>query len=174
MQEQETEISFDGIKSFRLHQQNKPFVRYLLARITHYIQQESNVLSNIEHLIQMDIEHIWPDKFEWYRDEFDQRDEFSSTRNTLGGLLLLPKGANQSFNKDRYEKKLPHYLKHNLLAQSLHANCYQKNPDFNHFIKSAKLSFKPYETFKIEQLKRRTELYKDICERIFDLKQFEI
>ena len=172
--EQESEFDFDGFKNFRLHQQNKPFVRYLLARITHFIQENSGVSSNIRHLMQMEVEHIWSDKFEWHRDEFDQRDDFSNTRNSFGGLLLLPKGVNQSFNKDPYEKKLPHYLKQNLLVQSLNSECYKKNPNFIKFMKSTELPFESYDSFKVEQVKKRTELYRRVCERIFDLDQFDV
>jgi hypothetical protein len=122
----EYEEDLTGILTFGLHQQNKRFVKYLLARITNYIELESGIPSNFENYISdsikkpYQIEHIWSDNFDEHQKEFDQRDEFNSYRNRIGGLLLLPKGTNQSFKDDSYHKKLPHYLKENLLAQSLH------------------------------------------------------
>jgi len=94
-------------------------------------------------------------------------------RNRIGGLLLLPKGTNQSFKDDSYIKKLPHYLKENLLAQSLHQDCYLKNPNFINFIQSTSLNFKPYKNFGKNELVERTELYKKICETIWDLNGFQ-
>lgn len=168
-----------GILSFGLHQQNKRFVRYLLARITNYIENKAGVPSSFENYITdsikkpFQIEHIWSDSFDEHTDEFDQRDEFYNYRNRIGGLLLLPKGTNQSFSKDSYEKKLPHYLKENLLAQSLHEKCYKKNPNFLKVINSLELNFKPHSHFKKQDLIERTELYMKICASIWSLSGFE-
>lgn len=174
----EYEENLSGILTFGLHQQNKRFVKYLLARITNYIELESGIPSNFENYISdsikkpFQIEHIWSDNFDEHQEEFDQRDEFNSYRNRIGGLLLLPKGTNQSFKDDAYDKKLPHYLKENLLAQSLHKDCYTKNPNFLNFVKSKNFNFKPYDKFGKNELIERTELYKNICESIWDLKGF--
>ena len=168
-----------GILSFGLHQQNKRFVKYLLARITNFIESESGIPSNFDNYVSdsikkpYQIEHIWADNYDEHKDEFEQRDEFNTYRNRIGGLLLLPKGTNQSFKDDPYTKKLPHYLKENLLAQSLHQDCYSKNPNFLNFIHSTNLNFKPYQNFGKNELVERTELYKKICETIWDLKGFQ-
>ncbi len=168
-----------GILTFGLHQQNKRFIRYLLARITSYIEIESGTKSSFDTYISdsikkpFQIEHIWSNSFNDHKDDFDQRDEFYNYRNRIGGLLLLPKGTNQSFSKDSYEKKLPHYLKQNILAQSLHKECYQKNPNFMGFIKSSGINFKQHDQFKKKDLIQRTELYKSICENIWNLDGFD-
>jgi len=175
----EFDEDLSGILTFGLHQQNKRFIRYLLARITNYIEMESGIPSSFENYmsdsikIPYQIEHIWADNFDEHKDEFEQRDEFNNYRNRIGGLLLLPKGTNQSFRDDSYEKKLPHYLKENLLAQSLHEDCYRKNPNFLTFLNSKALKFKPHKYFKKQDLKERIELYKNICESIFNLNGFD-
>ncbi|MCX7997263.1 MAG: HNH endonuclease family protein [Patescibacteria group bacterium] len=79
---------------------------------------------------QFEIEHIWANKFEQHTDEFDQENEFSAWRNSIGALVLLPQGTNQSFSSDRYEDKLAHYLKENTYVQTLHPSFYEKNPTF--------------------------------------------
>jgi uncharacterized protein with ParB-like and HNH nuclease domain len=168
-----------GIQSFGLHRQNKRFVHFLLARITHHIEQQSGIASNFEDYMNLgnkkpfEIEHIWADKFEEYKGEFEQRDEFERYRNLIGGLILLPKGTNQSFSTDTYETKLPHYLRENLLAQTLHPQCYVKNPNFLKYKKKSGLPFKPHENFKKKDLLERQFLYQKICEEIWNINGFD-
>lgn len=175
----EFEEDLSGISTFGLHQQNKRFVKYLLARMTTFIENQSGISSSFETYMSdsikkpFQVEHIWSDKYEWHEDEFDQRDEFNDYRNRLGGLLLLPKGTNQSFNKDPYDKKLPHYLRENLLARSLHEGCYKKNPNFLNFIKSSGINFKSHKNYKKRDLLERSELYKQICDLIWSPQGFD-
>ena len=49
--------------------------------------------------------------------EFYSERDFQEYWNKFGGLILLPRGFNQSLNADKYEEKVNHYLKANLLAQ---------------------------------------------------------
>ncbi|HKR06826.1 MAG TPA: DUF262 domain-containing protein [Bacteroidia bacterium] len=176
---QEFEENLDGILEFTLHQQNKRFVRYFLGRITNYIENESGINSHIDAYMSdavkkpAQIEHIWADIYEDHKDELDQKTDFNWYRNSLGDLVLLPKGTNQSFNKDRYEIKLPHYLKQNLLVQSLHPDCYHKNPNFIKWYKNEGLSFQAHKKFKVQDIETRTELYKDIAEKIWSVDKFQ-
>lgn len=178
----EIEEGLEGIEFFSLNQQNKKFVRYFLARITQYIENACGLHTTIDHYLSystetgtkpVEIEHIWADNFTRHKDEFDQKTDFQFYRNTLGGLILLPRGTNQSFNKDTYEKKLPHYLKQNLLAQSLHPDCYQKNPNFTKTYRALKLAFKPHTEFKKADLEERTALYRSIAEKIWSVDVFD-
>ena len=124
------EEKFDGMMDFRLHHKNKRFVHFLLARITDYIECQSGYPSKFEYYVNdrttrsgtskpFEIEHIWSDKFDDHRDEFSQREDFEEYRNLLGALILLPKGINQSYGADSYQKKLNYYCRENLLAQSV-------------------------------------------------------
>ena len=168
-----------GMLSFELHQQNKQFVRYLLARITNYIEVESGMPSRFEDYVSItikkpfQIEHIWADNFEEHKDEFEQRDEFYNFRDRIGALLLVSKGTNQAFSDAPYKKKLPHYLKENLLVRSLHEKCYMKNPNFLKFKKSSGINFNPHKEFRKKDLKQRTKLYREICEQIWSLDGFD-
>jgi hypothetical protein len=54
---------------------------------------------------QFEIEHIWANKFEEHTDEFEQINDFQEWRNSIGALILLPQGTNQSFNSDKYEQE---------------------------------------------------------------------
>jgi len=173
------DVAFSGMKDFGMHQQNKYFVKFLLARITNYLEDNSGVPSSIEQYMSDEIkkpfqvEHILEDKYDRFKTEFDQRDDFYKYRNKIGGLLLLPKGTNQSFSDEPFVKKLPHYLKQNLLAQSLHEDTYKRNPNFLNFIKDSGLPLKSYSQFKKSDLEERTKLYQKICEQIWTLDGFD-
>jgi uncharacterized protein with ParB-like and HNH nuclease domain len=174
----EIDEGLEGMKNLILHGQNKRFIKFLLARITRYIEKESGVPSNYKDYVDrnikkpFEIEHVWADKFEEHKDEFDQRDEFEECRNSIGALILVQRGFNQAYNDLPYRKKLPYYLEQNLLAKSLHPQTYEKNPNFSTFIKESGLNFKPHPEFKKEDILLRQKLYQSICEKIWNLNQF--
>lgn len=170
--------TWDGIHQFVLHSQNKGFVKHLLCRISGYLDSVVGKGTNYfsyQHPVgkSFEIEHLWADKFDEHRDEFDQETEFSTYRNSLGALVLLPNGTNQSFNSDVYEDKLEHYLKENTYAQTLHPNYYIKNPNFlkSEIIKD--LGFKAYPQFKRTDIEDREELVKRICEEVWSTEYFK-
>ena len=175
----EQEENLEGIYWFTLNQQNKRFARYFLSRLTHFIEVGSGINSDIDSYMSdavkkpAQIEHIWADIHDYHRDEFEQKSDFQWQRNTFGGLILLPWGTNQSFNKDPYKKKLPHYLKQNLLAQTLHSDCYEKNPNFTNWYRAEGLEFKPHFDFKKADIEERTKLYKSIAERIWSAEKLD-
>lgn len=167
------DVSLDGIYRFTMNQQNKRFVKYFLGRLSAYVDKNSGATSGLREYMTMpngipfEIEHIWADIYEYQKAEFDQKTDFQWYRNTLGGLVLLPRGTNQSFNKDPYGKKLPHYLKQNLLVQSLHPDCYAKNPNFTNWLTASGLPFNPHTDFKKKDIEERTHLYKLMAEKIW-------
>lgn len=168
------EETIDGMARFRLHGQNSWFIKFLLSRMTAFIEKQTGDSSTFEKYYHnpggkpYEIEHIWADTFESHKDEFDQETEFIEIRNRLGDLLLLPRGTNQSFGKKPYSEKIEHYIKENLLAKSLCEGTYQLNPNFLQMKKSLNLPFKPYSQFKKYDIAERQELYKEICKRIWE------
>ena len=170
---QDMKESFEGMERFRMHGQNKRFVKFLLARITAWCEQQAGMSSNFVTYYQpasgkpYEVEHIWADKFERHRDEFDQEHEFQNYRNRVGGLVLLPRGTNQSYGDEPYEKKQAHYIKENLLVKSLCPLAYENNPNFLKLKNSLGLPFKSHPTFKKADVETRQALYKAICERIW-------
>ncbi len=174
----EIEEDLEGMKNLRLHGQNKRFIKFLLARITKYIEEQSGIPSSFENYVDPDIkkpfeiEHVWADKFEEHKEEFEQRDEFEEYRNNIGALVLVQRGFNQSYNDMPYKKKLPHYLGQNLLAKSLHPKTYERNPNFLSFIKKSGLNFKPHPEFKKSDIKERQNLYQEISKQIWNLDYF--
>jgi len=166
--------TFDGISNLYLHQQNRRHIHYLLARLTHHVEKMSGVSTDFVKYITKDvkkpyeIEHLWANKFERHTDEFDSAQEFSQKRNYFGGLILLPRGFNQSLSDDAYQSKVKHYIKDNLLAQSLNPQCYAKNPSFLHYVQDSSLPFEPFEEFEKSDLDKRQNLYRQICKEVWN------
>lgn len=157
---------------FRLHGMNRKFVKHLLSRISAFIDQKvgkDSTYVTYHHPSgkQFQIEHIWGDKFEEHKDEFDQITDFQTWRGSIGALILIPQGTNQSYRDAKYSIKLGHYIKENTYAQSLHPDYYQMNPNFlrNELIQS--LEFKAHTEFKKQDIVERTALVQRICEAIW-------
>lgn len=169
--------TFDAVVNFRLHQQNKKFVKHLLCRITAFVDQSVGRDVSYHNYYEpkgkkFEIEHLWSNQFEDHRDEFDQEWEFSDVRNSIGALVLLPNGTNQSFNSDDYEDKLPHYLKENTFAQTLHPDFYLKNPNYKNSDLN-KISFRSHSQLKQEDIEDRAQVVKELCEVIWSIDYFE-
>jgi uncharacterized protein with ParB-like and HNH nuclease domain len=167
--------SWDGFYRFRLHGMNKHFVKYLLSRLSGYVDQlagESTGFANYFHKgvgKPFEIEHIWSQHFAEHNDEFDQQHEFDEYRNRLGGLVLLPRGTNQSYGDKPYEVKKAHYIKENLLVKSLCPLTYENNPNFRKLMTSHGLPFRAHDEFNKADIEARQALYQAICEEIWKL-----
>lgn len=153
---------------------NRNFIKFLLSRITAYIDNLAGINTTLETYCfpeqgkPFEIEHIWAKQFTQHQDEFAQEYEFENYRNKLGDLILLPKGTNQSYSDMTFEKKMPHYLKENLLAKSLCEKTYENNPNFTKLVTEHHLPFKPHDQFKKADIDARQKLYQTICERIWN------
>ena len=173
------EETFAGVEHLYIHQQNRRHIHYLLARMTYHIEEKSGINSNFIKYIAKnvkkpyEIEHLWADKYERHSDEFEDSNEFAQRRNFFGGLILLPRGFNQSLNDDSYINKVEHYIRDNLLAQSLHPKCYERNPSFLRYIGENRLPFEPYSDFKKDDLTKRQNLYWMLCEEIWNPKRLQ-
>jgi uncharacterized protein with ParB-like and HNH nuclease domain len=170
---------WDGVKEFYMHGKNKKFVKHLLSRISSYIDNlcgKNTTYVTYHHPDgkQFEIEHIWADKFDEHKDEFEQEHDFQKWRNFIGALLLLPNGTNQSFTSDNYENKLDYYIRENTYAQSLHPEFYTKNPNFLRSEKLQQLSFKSHEQFKKKDIEERQELVQRICEQLWSVDYFRL
>ncbi|MCY4302168.1 MAG: DUF1524 domain-containing protein [Aestuariivita sp.] len=136
-----------------------------LARFADWLERQSGQPGHYEEYIvrsgknAFEIEHIWANHYDRFKHEFDQQSNFNQCRNLIGGLLLLPKKVNASLNDMTYEKKLPHYLKENPLAQSLHKDFYLHHPGFWKAINKHSLLFHSHESFTKADLEERSQLY---------------
>jgi len=171
----EMDEHWDGVKAFRLHGQNANFTKFFLSRLTGYVDEMSGRQSDFKTFFApakgkpFEIEHIWANKFERHRDEFEQEREFEDWRNNIGAMVLLPNGTNQSFGDDHYAEKRGHYVKENLLAASLVESCYEKNPNFTKSMAALDVEFKAHPEFKKSDILARQEIIRQLAELVFQL-----
>ncbi|MEQ8416564.1 MAG: DUF262 domain-containing protein [Imperialibacter sp.] len=169
--------NWSGVEYFGLHGMNRKFVKHLLSRISSYVDGlvgKDVTYPKYHHPEgrQFEIEHLWANKMEYFSDEFEQENEFQEWRNSIGALILLPQGTNQSFNSDLYSEKLEHYLKENTYAQTLHPSYYKKNPNFLRSEKVRELGFSAHPDFKCTDLEERQALVQRLCETIWSQDYF--
>jgi len=149
-------------------------LHYLLARITDYAETRSGLPSRyLEYVTgegkqKFEVEHIWADHPERHRDEFPHAADFELYRNHFGGLLLLQKSFNASFNDLPYKEKREHYIKQNLLAATLHPLAYERDPGFLSWKNMKDLPFKPIEDFRKSDIDERGALYFQIANLIWN------
>jgi hypothetical protein len=168
-----TEETFASNDRFYLHGMNRKQIHRVLARMADYAETQSGYPSRYAEYTggrgnnRYEVEHIWANKYERHTDEFPNEHDFSEHRNRVGGLLLLPKSFNGSYGALTYDEKLPHYLGQNLLAKSLHPECYTHNPGFVGFVQRSGLPLKPHPHFKKADLEDRQALYRKLAEEVW-------
>ena len=164
---------FASNDSLSIHHQNGYLLHRILARITDYVEVQSGQPSRYVELIaeganRYEVEHIWANHWEQHADEFTHSADFAQLRDRIGDLLLVPKKFNASYGDLTYAEKLPHYLSQNLLARSLHKQCYEHNPGFEQFVTSSGLPFQEHPEFKKDDIEKRSLLYRKIAEKIWN------
>ena len=165
--------NFDTNPTLRLHQQNRYSIKWLLARMTDYIEVRGGLSSRFDEYMAegrkkgYEVEHIWADHWDQHKDEFAHQADFAEYRNRLGGLLLLPKTFNASYGDLPYVKKMPHYMKQNLLAQSLNPKAYDRNPPLKKVIQAG-LPFVGHSKFRKVDIEARQKLYVEIAKHIWN------
>ncbi|MDR2833792.1 MAG: DUF1524 domain-containing protein [Streptococcaceae bacterium] len=148
-----------------LNQQNRPKLRVLLALITEIIgrnSHESGYLLNItDKKNPIEVEHIWSVNDE-NKEKYEQEAGFQAVRKNIGGLLLLPKKFNASYNDATYSTKVEQYFSQNILAQTLNPRKYEHSPGFVSFMNDSNLEFKAYEVFDEKSINERADLYRQV------------
>ena len=158
---------------FGMHQMNRRQIRYILARITDYIETGSGHRSGFENFMArggknpFEIEHVWANDFERDGEEFGHRHDFEQYRSRIGGLLLLQKSFNASFGAESYGVKYEHYYGQNYLARTLHERTYEHDPGFLGFKDRTGLNFRSHQEFRKGDLDERQELYRQIATQIW-------
>jgi hypothetical protein len=117
----------DALKRFNLNSMQQYRTRYLLARLTQHIEMAFTgvkVLGSLEPFINLEIEHILPNKPEgellskWAAE--NSSFVYDDYKNRLGNLTLLEKPINIVAGNNFYKNKLNEYRKSgNYLTRSL-------------------------------------------------------
>lgn len=166
----------NGFAGFALNQWSMRYIKVLLARMTAHLEAASGVRSQTsDYLVEgrgrFEIEHIWADHPERHADEFPSAADFHDWRNRFGGLLLLPKTFNASYGDLPYAEKRQHYVTQNLLARSLHEQCYERHPGFLDYARQAELPFRALPQFRKAEMEERQRLYRLLADRVWDPQQ---
>ena len=170
----EMDVGFQEVTSLGMHQRNGNQIRYLLARMAAWLEARCGGTLTFADFVSrarkhpFEIEHIWANHPEQHP-ELPNDQAFADQRNKFGGLLLLPKDFNASYGDKPYAVKLEHYFGQNVLAKSLHPRCYENNPTFLRLRDEYKLPFAPIpDEFTVASFAQRQELYRELCELIWD------
>ena len=158
----------------------KKYIKNMLARITGYIEEQTDVASNYCNYMNtrtknpFEIEHIISDHYDWFKTEYTDQEEFKRWRNSFGALLLLNKSINASLNDSNYDDKLGKYCSNegNIYTESRGDQAYKNNPKFKKFIKNNKLKFKPYKKFGKVQIKERINLLVQLVKLVWNTEMF--
>ena len=175
-------FTFEALNEWRLNGFTKKYVKHFLARITGYIEEGSDKQSKYVEYVDKyikdpyEIEHIIPDHYEWYKDEYESKETFDSYRNNIGDLLLLPKSVNASLNDSKYDIKIKKYCSNegNIYSASLDEITYRNNTRFIYFIEENNLSFKPFITFGRAEIEERFRLVKKLAKLIWNENNLKI
>jgi hypothetical protein len=167
-------LDFDAILGFGLRGDNRAQVRYILARLTAYVQQAMDQENIIERYLAEErawhIEHLFPDHPDWHPDLTPR--QFRAVRNRIGGLGLLSAPDNTSVRDLPYEKKITWYRRHNALLAVLSAGYQQRNPALRKFRNSHRLEklmhdFGPSPSLQ-EVVDTRGQLYHALAQHIWN------
>lgn len=120
------DVSIDAITKFSLNQFSGRYMLHLLARFTSYVNERMGNPSQFDIYVDRkrqgntyDIEHILPDDYDSYKDEFADADDFQTSRQYIGDLIILTRDKNRSYQAMQYREKVQKYSGDNILAQAL-------------------------------------------------------
>lgn len=179
LEQQYINLAFDpaaALSDLRLNSFTKKYIKNILARITGYIEEQTDVASNYCNYMNtqtknpFEIEHIITDHYEWFTAEYSDQDDFRRWRNSIGALLLLHKSINASLNDAKYDYKLKKYCSNegNIYTESLGELAYQNNPKFKKFIADNSLGFKAYASFGKNEITERIAVLVDLVKLVWN------
>ena len=113
-----------------------------------------------------DIEHILPNDYNTYKEDFITEEEFEAYRSKLGNLIILTKDKNRSYQDKKYSEKVELYMGDNCLAKVTKLKkIIKNNPGFLRL----PYLFKAYDKFDKTAINERQQLYKTIAYDIWSV-----
>ncbi|GAA2987565.1 DUF1524 domain-containing protein [Streptosporangium longisporum] len=169
------ECEYAVLNGFGLRGTNRGQVKYLLVRLTAFVQQgcgqRGDVSDYLDDALPYQIEHLFANKPERHRDEIPDALRFRSLRNQLGGLVLLPDKDNASLGAMPYDEKIELYGRQNVLVGVLDQRYHRRFPGLREFVKAHKVDglMRPFatKTPMATIVQTRQELYLRLCSRIW-------
>lgn len=165
-----TDDPFESFATFGVHQRNRAHVRYLLARMTAWVEQQyglPHTFATYATAGRYEVEHVLANRPD-LRPELPPR-RFHELRDRFGALLLLPADVATGYAGMSYLRKLEHYKAENLLARSLHAGWYDDNAALAELMERHAVPFAPVRLdFDEAAIDGRQEVYRRLFELIWD------
>lgn len=148
--------------------------------ITNSVGYETYINRQLDHKT-FDIEHLLADKFNevnsYLTDNnkviFSTKEEFSRVRNSIGGLILLPRGRNRSLKDAMYSDKIGAYGTENILAQSLTDDFYKNQPNYSRFSVKHNITLKPFSIIDKDAIRERADIYENLARKLWSLEKIE-
>jgi hypothetical protein len=171
--------SFDAVRNFRLRGNNKPQVRYFLARLTAYVEVALNKSLSKPDVIERyldgsewHIEHLWPRTQKLRSQDYTDPVEFRLARSRIGALTLLPGRDNEAYQDLPFVKKAEHYGRQpNLTAVFSQGHLFRNNTAKEFAVANGITDlfhdFGPTAPIP-EVIRSRTALYQALAIRIWD------
>lgn len=160
---------------------DRRFLRYIFARIEKYLCANINesmkndviyISTKTGNKTAYHIEHILSHNAT-NRNYFSNEEEFESSRNLLGGLLLLKGLDNISSGNEEYKDKLKTYSSGLTWGHTLCTDFYHNNNAIKQFNKELKdtygIEITPIEEFDKQALEQRNKLLFSIIKIIWEL-----
>ena len=167
------DVSIDAITKLSLNQFSGRYMLHLLARFTSFVNEKMGNPSQFDVFVDRqrkgntyDIEHILPDDYDSYKNEFADVDDFQTCRQNIGNLIILTRDKNRSYQAMKYQEKVKKYSGDNVLAQALNSIAYQNNPKFLPI--ANQYGFKAISNFKKESIAERAKIYLQMAVDIWD------
>jgi hypothetical protein len=172
-------IVLDG---FGLRGTNRHQIKYLLARLTAYAQDQSGRRGDVAEYLSdtrpYQIEHLFANKPDRHSVEISDPVRFRSLRNQFGGLVLLPDRDNASLGAMPFDDKVKRYGRQDVLVGVLDRDYHPHFPGLYDFTKSHDLAslLRPFKRGAAmeEIIKIRQELYLRLCSHIWSLDRLDI
>lgn len=167
--------SFDALWNFRLRGNNRPQVRYLLSRLTAYVEVGLGKQDESARYIdgsQWHIEHLWPVTQELREQDRMDSMEFKLARSRIGALTLLPGRDNEAYQDLPFTEKAKHYGRQpNLTAIFSQGHLFRNNTAKEFAIRNGITDF--FHDFGpaapiTEVIKSRTALYQGLANRVWN------
>ncbi len=161
---------------------------HILARIATFLEDTCNQTNSVGFNTYIDrdrasrtfdVEHVLCSDIDISKTEladkwdYDSDGEYNELRNSIGGLVLLPRGRNRSLKGKPYSEKLPVYSTENILCQTLHSAFFQNNPTASEALTQNKIDMKPYMQFNKQSILERRDFYTKIASLIWNEGLFE-
>ena len=164
---------------------------HLLARIAQYLESSLDLtnktgfpdyVDRTKESRTFDIEHILAHSLADANADiakagagtpFTTASEYVEKRNSIGALILLPRGRNRSMKDMAFTDKLQRYAGENVLAQTFTANFFLNQPNWDRFKAATGITCSAVPAADAQAVDTRTAFYLTVANNIWSKRELE-